>query len=435
MVLHRTVNKQAVLNVELQVGGFTLSDDLKLDVDLMNYGYVQIERGWPDVAVDSPRYRAIEREFFRMAHEHRTTFAIVPYNHDGSIPKGLKPELAGAGETIRVADWRSWDDRFGPVLSGEAFHDLPRSRVPVGHFILPYNLMWPSDMRNWKKPEYANEYKRIAAQFRAHLAEKGWTRPAYHVYYNHKESYHFFPWNLDEPTRDTDFEALRYLGGILEEAFSGEGPVRVLYRLDIGHFFCRKVPSCKNPKETSARAIQELGPVVRLWNIGSEHFFPNSAEGERLKQAGKTLFVYGPISGRIGDPPFRTVQWGWNAYKHKVDGLCLWHATDWTDWDTDAPAPNPLTMGDWRYQGISIVFYPGARFGHDGPLASIRLKAMRRGLQDYEYLRLAEQVKGRSHRDLVGLMDSMFASRGAGYADLRRTLFDLLDAGASLKSQ
>jgi hypothetical protein len=92
-------------------------------------------------------------------------------------------------------------------------------------------------------------------------------------------------------------------------------------------------------------------------------------------------------------------------------------------------------MGDWRYQGVSIVLYPGAKFGHDGPLASIRLKAMRRGLQDYEYLRLAEQVKGQSRRDLVALMDSMIATKGAGYAGLRRALFEFLAAGTSLKIQ
>lgn len=168
-MLHRATHKQAVLNVEIEVCEFTLSNKLNLDVDLMNYGFLNIERGWPDLEIDSPRHRAIEHEFFRMAHAHRMTFAVVPYNHDGSIPKGLKPELRGVGSGIRVADWSSWDHRFGPALSGEAFRDLPRSGEPVGHFFLPYNLMWPSDMRNWRKPEYAAEYERIGEQFRAHL--------------------------------------------------------------------------------------------------------------------------------------------------------------------------------------------------------------------------------------------------------------------------
>jgi hypothetical protein len=97
------------------------------------------------------------------------TFAVVPYNHDGSIPPGVKPELAEVGEKARVADWSSWDARFGPLLSGEAFADLPRARQPVAHFFFPYNLMWPSDMRNWKKPAYRAEHLRISEDFRRHL--------------------------------------------------------------------------------------------------------------------------------------------------------------------------------------------------------------------------------------------------------------------------
>ena len=180
-VLHRNTNKQAVLSVQLKVGGFTLPDRMGLDVDLMNYGFLNVERGWPDLVQDGPRHRAVEREFFRMAHAHRTTFAVVPYNHDGSIPKGQKPELAGVGDTIRVADWKSWDERYGPVLSGEAFSDLPRGREPVAHFFLPYNLMWPSDMRNWRKPEYRTEHLRVSEAFRKHLAQHGWTRTLYEI--------------------------------------------------------------------------------------------------------------------------------------------------------------------------------------------------------------------------------------------------------------
>lgn len=425
-VLHRTVNKQAVLNLELEVGDFTLSDELHLDVDLMNYGYLNIERGWSDMLIDGPRHRKIELEFFRMAHQHRMSFALVPYNHDGSIPKGLKPELAGVGETIRVRDWSSWDERFGPVLSGEAFKDLPRAGQPVGHFFLPYNLMWPSDMRNWMKPAYRTEYKRIAEQFRSHLAAKGWTKPEYHIYYNHKEHYLFYPWNLDEPTRDKDYEALRYIGEILDESFPDESPVNVLYRLDIGHFFCKNVSSCRHPREESQRAIEELGAVVDLWNIGSAHFFPNADKGGELKRLGKTLYFYGATSSRISDPLLEAALWGWRGYRYDVDGICLWHSTDWTDWDMDRPVPDPLDFGDWRYEGVSILFYPGERFGLDGPLPSIRLKGMRRGLQDFEYLRLVEEGSLKTRSELDALVDSVLDSQGLDYYSVRRSLFDLL---------
>ena len=36
-----------------------------------------------------------------------------------------------------------------------------------------------------------------------------------------------------------------------------------------------------------------------------------------------------------------------------------------------------------------MLFYPGADAGIDGPVPSMRLKALRDGLEDYEYLALA----------------------------------------------
>jgi hypothetical protein len=424
IVLHRNTDKHAALRVELQVGDFTLPDELGLEIDLMNYGFLNIERGWPDMALDGRRHRAIEREFFRMAHAHRMTFAIVPYNHDGSIPKGLKPELAGVGDKVRVEDWRSWDDRFGPLLSGEAFADLPRGRQPVGHFFLPYNLMWPSDMRNWQKPDYRTEHLRVSEAFRKHLAEKGWTKTQYQIYYNHKEQYNFFPWNLDEPTRDQDLDALRYLGSILKDSFPGGGPVKVLYRLDIGHFHCENDRNCKNPRESSRSVTGILNPFVGLWNIGSPHYFANLPEVRKLRSEGKVLYFYSGTPS-VREPLIRSVFWGWNGYKYEADGVCFWNATDWGDWDTDAPAADPYTNAGGRYQGFSMIFYPGSKFGHDGPIPSMRLKTMRRGLQDFEYLRLIEKKGAKTREELVRLADEMLLGKKADYPALRRAMYDL----------
>ena len=424
-VLHRNTNKQAAVTIELEVGDYTLPDKLSLDVDLMNYGFVNIERGWPNLTQDGPRHRAIEREFFRMAHAHRMTFAIVPYNHDGSIPKGQKPTLAGVEGAIRVADWSSWDDRYGPVLSGDAFADLPRSRQPVAHFFLPYNLMWPSDMRNWERSAYRTEHLRVSEDFRKHLAEKGWTRTLYEIYYNHKELYGFFPWNLDEPTRDKDLGALRYLGTILQESFPKGDPVRVAFRLDIGHFHCENVPECRYPpaREASRKAYDALQPFVTLWNIGAPHYFANLPLIKTLKAAGKIVYFYGSTP-RVNEPLAEAVRWGWNGYRYEADGICFWNATDWGDWDTDAAPGDPYINAGGRYAGASMIFYPGAKFGHDGPIASLRLKALRRGLQDYECLRLLE--RGGGNPGLAALLERFQAAKTADYPALRATMYKLL---------
>ena len=429
-MLHRSTDKQAVLNVELEVGNFTLPDQLNLDVDLMNYGFLNIERGWTDVVLDSPRHRAIEREFFRQAHAHRMTFAIVPYNHDGSIPKGGKPELAGVGDNVHVADWTSWDERYGPLLSGDAFADLPRGKQPVAHFFLPYNLMWPSDMRYWQKPEYRTEHLRISQEFRQHLSEKGWTTPLYQIYYNHKENYGFFPWNLDEPTRAEDLDALSYLGAILKESFPQGGLPKVAFRMDIGHFHCENNPECEHRRSTSQTVVQTLGTKVDLWNINGPHYWANLPEVRKLKAQGKTVYFYSGTP-QVNEPLLRSVFWGWLGYKYEADGVCFWDATDWTDWDTDAMPADPYTNAGGHYRGFSMIFYPGSKFGFDGPIPSIRLKAMRRGLQDFETLRLIEKTGIRSSEELVRLADESLLGKNLDYPQLRRKIFDLIKNSGS----
>ena len=425
-ILHRNTNLQAIVKVELEVGNFTLPDEMNLAVDLMNYGFVNIERGWPDMLIGGPRHRSIEREFYRMAHAHRTTFNILPYNHDGMIPPGLKPELAGVGENIRVADWTGWDQRFGPLLSGEAFADLPRAGQPVSHFFLPYCLMWPSDMRNWGKSPYREEHLRISRAFREHFKEKGWTGPQYQIYYNHKEHYRFFPWNLDEPTREKDLAALKYLGEILDESFPADDPVEVAFRLDIGHFFCENVPACRYPRQTSREVIGVLGGLVDLWNIGSSHYWANLPEVRKLKSRGKTAYFYNGTP-RVPEPLLNSVFWGWYGFKYEADGVCFWNATDWGDWDTDAPAQDPYTNAGGRYQGFSMIFYPGSRFGYDGPVPAMRIKGLRRGFQDFEYARLLEQSGLMTRREIIELADSYLLGEKPDYFKLRRTIFDRLN--------
>jgi hypothetical protein len=41
-----------------------------------------------------------------------------------------------------------------------------------------------------------------------------------------------------------------------------------------------------------------------------------------------------------------------------------------------------------NYNGEGSLFYPGTQAGFDGPVASIRLKMIREGMEDYEYLKI-----------------------------------------------
>ena len=76
-----------------------------------------------------------------------------------------------------------------------------------------------------------------------------------------------------------------------------------------------------------------------------------------------------------------------------------------------------------------MIFYPGKKYGYDGPIPCIRLKAMRRGLQDLEYALLLEQKSLMSRSELLQLADELLLSETPDYAQLRRLIFDRLAGG------
>jgi hypothetical protein len=72
---------------------------------------------------------------------HRTVLNRLPYNQNGHVQDGCAPWWHGSRLTL---DWSAWDRRFGPLLDGSAFSDLPRKNVPVECFYLPLRENWPS---------------------------------------------------------------------------------------------------------------------------------------------------------------------------------------------------------------------------------------------------------------------------------------------------
>ena len=88
-----------------------------------------------------------------------------------------------------------------------------------------------------------------------------------------------------------------------------------------------------------------------------------------------------------------------------MDGTYLWVANNWPhpdnwrrDWgDMPSPYVDPAGRNGGERFGNGTYVYPGAGLPDvgfkaiDGPVPSMRLKTMRRGAQDYEYLWLLSQ--------------------------------------------
>jgi hypothetical protein len=100
---------------------------------------------------------------------------------------------------------------------------------------------------------------------------------------------------------------------------------------------------------------------------------------------------------------------GWMTWRYRSDGLLFWHVNLWPD---KPPLKADDTFLDaWeaeasnRMPGDGQLLYPG----EDGPWPSIRLANVRDGIEDYEWLAMAEQKKGRAAAEALthGLVRSM----------------------------
>jgi hypothetical protein len=116
----------------------------------------------------------------------------------------------------------------------------------------------------------------------------------------------------------------------------------------------------------------------------------------------------------------------WAQYKKKIDRWFYWQATYYDNFQGNTGQTNVFqtaqTFGDfeevddvlgetgWNYlNGDGVLFYPGTdtrypdeSYGVMGPLASLRLKHWRRGIQDVDYLRLAEAISPQRTAEIVG---------------------------------
>ena len=169
---------------------------------------------------------------------------------------------------------------------------------------------------------------------------------------------------------------------------------------------------------TSAYATG-LDGAIDIWDTGPRGFQIDRARAERAK--GRRYWVYNggrPAAGAITiDAPATDARATiWAAFKHDVEVYFYWHAVHWRhnsqkvgDRDQNVWA-NTITfdnrkqpdkpLDDQGYiHGDGVLLYPGEERLHPdqdrgiaGPIATLQLANLRRGLQDHQYLTLARTL-------------------------------------------
>lgn len=285
----------------------------------------------------------------------------------------------------------------------------------LDHKISPYHL--PVDLNSNEAAKYLNDprmtsymipylekdedLKRLVKR----LIDGGWYKKGY-----------FYP--VDEPNTP---EGYKSFDKVVDRLRSIEPNYHIVLP-----FFC-------NPDfDYKLRAYDMMLGKVNIWcpesclwddvNVWNPQKGPDKTLGplmEARRKAGDSVWWYvccGPGS------PYCNFFLDMDAMQHRmlfwqqkmkgVQGLLYWETAYWNashgcpdPWETMTTLThvNPTLMGD------GSLLYPGKKVGIDGPVSAQRLEVIRDGIEDFEYLTLAEERlgKGATHEYIAKLVRSL----------------------------
>ncbi|WP_437736158.1 hypothetical protein [Sorangium sp. So ce1335] len=191
----------------------------------------------------------------------------------------------------------------------------------------------------------------------------------------------------------------------------------------------------------------------------------DSVWARAAREAGKRLWVYNGALPRTGtfmiDAPLTGLMAdGWIAASHEVGRWFLWETAFWHDGNRGGRGPvDPFTTAENFHNqdgdaclGDGMLLYPGTQrgkfasrsVGFAGVLPSMRLKSLRRGIQDAGYIALArsaspaavdaivKEVIPAALDEALDTSPAAWSSEGAPFFRGRDALRALIPAGASL---
>lgn len=268
------------------------------------------------------------------------------------------PRFSLIGEREVSIDWNAYDDLVSRWVDGSAFPDLS----PLSRWIYPVSLTYPNSERNggFDSPQYARLLAGYLAECRRHYEERGWAN---------RSVARVCP---PEPLSQAALERVGRIGGIIRQS---ESDVPLLAH----------VPAeTLRPLGWFNAPVAELNDV-RIWAPPAMQF--DASVMQRQRGIGRdTWFMpdQPPYSGSlaIAAPSTDATIIPWQAYQYGCTGV----------WIEDAArcVSNSATRSRSMEHGL---IYAGMPFGLiDEPIASIRLKRLRRGMHDVALLHLLESA-------------------------------------------
>lgn len=214
--------------------------------------------------------------------------------------------------------------------------------------------------------------QRYLAAYYQYLKTAGWADEAY-------------TYLVDEPNDAEAYARVRDLAAVVHAA---DRRIR---------FLCTEQPLPDNAAWGSlVGAVDIWCPLWALWD--------DTSIRERLAH-GDEVWSYTALCQGKRETPFWETDFplmsyrvaSWQNWITGATGLLYWSTVYWER--TKDPWTESRTYEG--YNGEGMLFYPGLDAGVSGPVASLRLKAIRDGMQDYDYCALLAACRGRAAADAI----------------------------------
>ena len=198
--------------------------------------------------------------------------------------------------------------------------------------------------------------------------------------------------------------------------------------------------------KTQNPAWGDLYGAIDIWVPLFSLFDPETAKTRRA--LGEDIWTYTALCQRRPTPwwhiDFPLLHYRipcWLAWLHHMKGLLYWGGMSfwnyvedpWTEAGTYPEAP-PEGTRRHVYHGEGTLLYPAGAVGFDGAVPSMRLKAIRDGIEDFDYLTIIDSIgkRGTAEALIKSVTPSWYewSRNPVHYQQVRRKLGCLIRDGA-----
>ena len=220
---------------------------------------------------------------------------------------------------------------------------------------------------------------------------------------------------IDEPVSNNAFERskqfaitfVQHVEEVVSYLESNKTALMAEYNVDEA-FFNQVVQSAASLRHVTTTAYREdYDPYVDIWCPPFHHFETGYLSGKYAKD--DKLWWYGAVSPQSPYPTYhldddmmspRVIGWMQNVYG--VEGNIYWAVNIYAKYqgsyqyvDEYYETPAHYYNSGRAVNGDGFLFYPGKKYGIDGPLVSLRLESIRDGYEEYELLYAIDEAYAR----------------------------------------